>query len=316
MVRAGASELPVADADRRALLIGVLRWSVLVALTTIALKLAAWAVTGSVGLLSDAAESGVNLVAAIVALVVVGVAARPPDEDHAYGHDKADYFSAGFEGGLILLAAGTIGYAAINRLLDPLPIEDVGVGVVLSLVAAALNFVMARRLMRVGAAEDSLVLTADGKHLMADVWTTGGVVIGIGLVAATGWNVLDPIIALLVAANIVFTGAQLVRRSAGGLMDRALEPGELDRIDRVLTAMTSDEVHFHAVRTRRSGRRAFISTHVLVPGEWSVQRGHDLAELVEARLAAEFDGPATVFTHLEPAEDPVSQADIDLDRHH
>ena len=175
---------------------------------------------------------------------------------------------------------------------------------------------MARRLMRVGAAEDSLVLTADGKHLMADVWTTGGVVIGIGLVAATGWNVLDPIIALLVAANIVFTGAQLVRRSAAGLMDRALEPGELDRIDRVLTAMTSDEVHFHAVRTRRSGRRAFISTHVLVPGEWSVQRGHDLAELVEARLAAEFDGPATVFTHLEPAEDPVSQADIGLDRHH
>lgn len=297
------------------MLIGVLRWSVAVALITIGLKLTAWLVTGSVGLLSDAAESGVNLVAAIVALVLVGIAGRPPDEEHAYGHDKADYFSAGFEGGLILLAAGTIAIAAVDRLLTPSGIENVGVGAVVAVVAALLNLVMARQLIRIGREQDSIVLTADGRHLMADVWTTAGVVAGVALVAATGWRWLDPVIALLVAANIVVTGSLLVRRSAAGLMDRALEPHELERVNRVLAGFTTADVHFHAIRTRRSGRRAFISAHLLVPGVWSVKRGHDLAELVEAEIAAAFDGPVSVFTHLEPVEDPASLADVDLDRH-
>lgn len=305
---------PLPDAARRDVLITVLRWSLAVAVLTIVLKLVAWLLTGSVGLLSDAAESVVNVVAAGVALVAVGVASRPPDEDHAYGHDKADYFSAGFEGGLILLAAGSIAYVSILRLIDPQPIERVEIGLAVTAVAALINFMMARHLMKTGREQDSIVLTADGRHLMTDVWTSAGVIAGVALVVVTGWERLDPIIALLVAVNIVWTGGQLVKRSASGLMDRALEPAELARINAVLESFTSDQVHFHALRTRRSGRRVFISTHVLVPGEWTVQRGHNLVEIVEAALAAAFSGPATVFTHLEPAEDPVSQHDRGLDR--
>ena len=302
------------DGTRRRELIAVLRFAVAAAILTIALKTAAWAVTGSVGLLSDAAESVVNLVAAIVALVVVNLASRPPDEDHAYGHDKADYFSAGFEGGLILLAAGSIAITAVARLLDPQPVDDIAVGIAVSVIASVINFVMARRLMRVGRQHESVVLEADGQHLMTDVWTSVGVIIGVVLVVVTGWERLDPIIALLVAANIVVTGARLVRRSANGLMDRALEPEELRKIEAVLAGFSSDEVQFHALRTRRAGRRAFVSVHVLVPGSWSVQRGHDLAELVEGALSGELTGMCTVFTHLEPLDDPVSHEDIDLDR--
>lgn len=301
------------DARQREL-VGVLRFSVGAAVLTIALKTAAWAVTGSVGLLSDAAESVVNLVAAIVALTVVHFASRPPDEDHAYGHDKADYFSAGFEGGLILLAAGTIAVTAVSRLIDPTPVDDVAIGIGVSAVATIVNLLMARRLMRVGKQHESVVLEADGQHLMADVWTSVGVVIGVAAVVLTGWERLDPIIALLVAANIVVTGTRLVKRSANGLMDRALEPDELDRIGRALRELSSEEVQFHALRTRRAGRRAFVSVHVLVPGEWTVQRGHDLAEVVEATLSRELTGFCSVFTHLEPLDDPVSQEDIDLDR--
>lgn len=303
-----------ADAERRRELVGALKFSVAAAVVTIALKAGAWAVTGSVGLLSDAAESVVNLVAAVVALSVVHFASRPPDEDHAFGHDKADYFSAGFEGGLILLAAGSIGFAAIERLANPQPVDAIGIGLAAVTIATALNLVVARRLRRVGQRHGSVVLEADGKHLMTDVWTSVGVMVGVAAVVVTGLNWLDPVIALIVAVNIVVTGVSLVKRSVGGLMDRALEPDELARIEAVLDGFSSDEIQFHALLTRRAGRRAFISVHLLVPGDWSVQRGHDLAELVEAALDDALDGLTHIFTHLEPLDDPLSQADIELDR--
>jgi cation diffusion facilitator family transporter len=287
--------------------------SVGAAVATISLKTAAWLLTGSVGLFSDAAESVVNLVAAVFALIVVRWAARPADEEHAYGHEKADYLSAGVEGSLILVAAVTIAYTAIGRLVDPQPLEDVGVGLGVSVVASLVNFAVARILISVGREERSIVLEADGRHLMTDVWTSVGVVAGIGLVAITGVERLDPIIALLVAANIVATGVSLVRRFVGGLMDQAISEEDRAEVDEVLRRFTGPEVQFHALRTRRAGRRAFVSVHVLVPGAWSVQRGHDLVEQVEANLREVLEH-ATVFTHLEPAEDPTSFEDTGLDR--
>jgi len=287
--------------------------SIAAAVATISLKTAAWALTGSVGLLSDAAESVVNLVAAVFALIVVRWAARPADEEHAYGHEKADYLSAGVEGALITVAAGTIAYTAIGRLANPQPLEHVGVGLALSVVASLLNYGVARTLIRVGREENSIVLEADGRHLMTDVWTSVGVVAGVAAVAITGLERLDPIIALLVAANIIATAVSLGRRFVGGLMDRALSEDERGKVAAVLDDFTSDDVQFHALRTRRAGRRAFVSLHVLVPGDWSVQRGHDLAERVEARLRGVLKH-ATVFTHLEPADDPKSFADTGLDR--
>lgn len=287
--------------------------SIAAAVATISLKTLAWVLTDSVGLLSDAAESVVNLVAAVFALVVVRWAARPADEEHAYGHEKADYLAAGVEGSLILVAAATIAFAAIGRLVDPVPLDDVGVGLAVSVFASLINLAVARILITVGREERSLVLEADGRHLMTDVWTSVGVVVGVGAVVITGIDRLDPIIALLVALNIVATGVSLVRRFVGGLMDRALSGDELTQIEHVLASFTNGEVLFHALRTRRAGRRAFVSVHVLVPGDWTVQRGHDLAEQVEARLRGVLQH-ATVFTHLEPADDPTSFADTELDR--
>jgi cation diffusion facilitator family transporter len=288
-------------------------WSIVAAVATIALKTVAWALTGSVGLLSDAAESVVNLVAAVFALIIVRWSARPADEEHAYGHEKAEYLSAGVEGALITVAAGMIIYAAIGRLANPQPLQDVGIGLGVSVVASVINLVVARTLIRVGHEEHSIVLEADGRHLMTDVWTSVGVVVGVAALAITGIERLDPIIALLVAANIIATAVSLGWRFVGGLMDRALSEDERGAVAAVLDEFTSDDVHFHAIRTRRAGRRAFVSLHVLVPRGWTVQRGHDLAEQVEARLRAVLEH-ATVFTHLEPAEDPTSFADIELDR--
>jgi cation diffusion facilitator family transporter len=287
--------------------------SIAAALATIALKASAWLITGSVGFLSDAAESIVNLVAAIVALIAIRVAIRPPDDDHAYGHEKAEYFSAGAEGALVLVAAVGIAWVAGTRLLDPQPLSDVGAGVAVSAVAAALNLVVATILTRVGREQRSITLEADGRHLMTDVWTSVGVIAGIVAVALTGWERLDPIIALLVALNIVRTGVQLIHRSSGGLMDHALGPAEQADIQAVLDAHRADGVEFHALRTRQSGRRAFVSVHVLVPGAWSVQQGHDVAEGVERDVRARLPY-ATVFTHVEPREDPASFDDISLDR--
>lgn len=287
--------------------------AVVAAALTITIKLAAWLVTGSVSLFSDAAESGVNLVAALFGLAAVRVATRPADEDHAYGHEKANYLSAGVEGALILLAAFAIIYSAVGRLLDPQELDAIGLGIASVVVASLINLAAGRLLIAEGREHSSMALEADGRHLMTDVWTSGGVVAGLAAVAVTGWQALDPIVAILVAMNIVRVGTGLVRDSASGLMDRALEPAELAAVEAVLERFRGEEVQFHALRTRRSGRRAFITMHVLVPGAWSVQRGHDLAERIEAEVREGFE-QATVFTHLEPMEDPISFSDTDLDR--
>jgi cation diffusion facilitator family transporter len=287
--------------------------SVAAALATIGLKTVAWSLTGSVGLLSDAAESIVNLVAAIVAMAALRWATKPADEEHAYGHAKAEYFSAGAEGALIFVAALSIAATAINRLLHPQPIEDIGVGLVISAGASVINLVVGLLLIRAGRRARSIVLEADGRHLLTDVLTSIGVIVGVAAVGLTGWERLDPLIALVVAVNIVITGFSLVRRSVGGLMDRALGSVEHGQIDVVLDRFRAEGVEFHALRTRQAGARAFLSMHVLVPGAWTVQRGHDLAEEVEAALREQLPY-ATVFTHLEPAEDPKSFDDTMLDR--
>ena len=287
--------------------------SIAAAVATIALKAAAWLLTGSVGFLSDAAESIVNVVGALVALIAIRVSVRPPDDDHAYGHEKAEYLSAGAEGALILAAAVGIAWVAVARLLDPQPLSDVGVGVAVSAVAAGLNLIVATLLIRVGHEQRSITLEADGRHLMTDVWTSIGVIVGVIAVLLTGWERLDPIIALLVAINIVRTGIQLLGRSAGGLMDHALGPAEQAEIQAVLDAHREDGVEFHALRTRQAGRRAFVSLHLLVPGAWTVQQGHDLAERVERDLRERLPY-ATVFTHVEPREDAASFEDVSLDR--
>lgn len=302
------------ESRRRKRLITIISVAIAVSLVTISMKTAAWLLTGSVGLLSDALESVVNLVAALVGLIVILWSTRPPDEDHAYGHEKADYVSAGFEGAMILLAAFTIAYAAIDRLINPAGLTEIGIGLTISVVASLINLGAATLLIRTGKQEQSMTLEADGRHLMTDVWTTAGVIVGVALVWLTGLERLDPIIALIVAANIVRTGTSLVRGSMSGLMDKALPPEEIDAVNAVLSRFeTSGSVEFHALRTRKAGRRSFITVHVLVPGDWTVQAGHDFAERVEEdlRKAAE---PATVFTHLEPVEDPLSFADTELDR--
>lgn len=297
--------------DRR--LYALLWLSIAAAVATITLKVVAWLLTGSVGLLSDAAESVVNVVAAIVALVMLRWSAKPADEEHAYGHTKAEYFSAGAEGMMIFLAAVSIAVAAVERLLAPRPIEAVGIGLTISTAASAINLVVGVMLLRAGRESRSIILEADGKHLITDVWTSVGVIVAVAAVHFTGWLRLDPIIALAVAVNIIYTGAGLVRRSAGGLMDRALDPAERDRIDAVLATFEAGGIAFHALRTRQSGRHAFVSLHVLVPGAWTVRHGHDVAEDIEAALRRALPH-VIVFTHIEPVEDPRSYEDIGLHR--
>ena len=287
--------------------------SVAAAVATISLKTTAWLLTGSVGLLSDALESVVNLVAAVVAIAALRWATKPADEEHAYGHAKAEYFSAGVEGALIFVAAVSIAITAVERLLHPQPIEAVGVGLAVSIGASLINLAVGFLLVHTGRRERSIVLEADGKHLMTDVWTSAGVIMGVAGVAITGWERLDALIALAVALNIVVTGSSLVRLSVGGLMASALDQLERRRIEDVLAQSERDGVRFHALRTRRAGQRAFVSLHVLVPGARTVQRGHDLVERVEAELRERLPY-AIVFTHLEPAEDPRSFYDTTLDR--
>lgn len=288
--------------------------SIVAALATIGLKAAAYLLTGSVGLLSDALESLVNLVAAIGALVALTVAEREPDEEHAYGYEKAEYFSSGLEGALIVVAAISIVVAAIPRLLDPRPIEAVGWGVAVSAVASAVNGLVAWRLFRAAREHQSIALEADARHLLTDVWTSAGVIVGVGAIVLTGWDWLDPIIALAVAANIIVTGVDLMRRSAKGLLDVGLAPKERTIIEAVLDHYAGERgIQWHALRTRQSGRRRFIAVHILVPGEWTVHRGHQFLEEVEADLRA--TGPrVTVFTHLESLDDPASWEDMLLDR--
>ena len=283
------------------------------AVLTIGLKGGAYLLTGSVGLLSDALESFVNLVAAVVALRALAVAGRPADEEHAYGHTKAEYFSSGFEGALVLMAAGTIAIVSVGRLLDPRPLEQLGVGLAISVAASVVNFAVARLLLRPAARYDSIALEADAHHLMTDVWTSAGVLVGVGMVGLTGWSVLDPLVALLVAANITRVGVSLLRRSMLGLLDTALPLDVMASIRQVLDAYEGSGVEFHALRTRRSGARRFMSVHVLVPGEWTVQQGHDLLERIEAGIRNAVPR-ITVFTHLEPIEDPVAWEDVGIER--
>lgn len=283
------------------------------AVATVGLKLVAYLLTGSVGLLSDALESLVNLAAALLALGTLIFAAQPPDEEHPYGHTKAEYFASGAEGFLILGAALSIAYAAFQRILNPRPIENVELGLLVSAGAALVNWGVARVLLSAGRRYRAIVLEANARHLLADVWTTAGVVVGVLGATLTGLYILDPILGLLVAANIVRWGIVLVRRSVLGLLDTALPPGEQQVIREVLDRYREQGVGYHALRTRQAGTRRFITVHILVPGHWTVAQGHHLLEEVEAEVRKALPG-TVVFTHLEPIEDPRSWQDINLDR--
>jgi cation diffusion facilitator family transporter len=296
--------------------------SIFAAISTIGLKSYAYFLTDSVGLLSDALESVINLVAAMIMLVVLYIAAKPPDEKHPYGHEKIEYFSSGAEGVMILFAAVCIMITAQERLFHPQPLQKLDIGIVISVVASIINLIVAVILIRAGKKNNSITLESDGKHLMTDVWTTVGILIGIGVILLANsfeeslavakqlglndWAILDPIIAIFVALNIVWTGLQLLRRTFFGLMDAALIPAEQTKIIDVLEQFVSHEgIAYHAFRTRYSGARRFMSVHILVPGSWTVQQGHDLAELIEQRITEIFDN-IDIDTHLEPIEDPVS----------
>ena len=287
--------------------------SIAAAVLTIGLKTAAFLLTGSVGLLSDALESLVNLAGAIMALAMLTIAARPADDDHPYGHGKAEYFSSGVEGTLILLAAVSIAVAAIARLLHPQPLEAVGIGLLVSGGAAIVNLLVALILLRAARHHGSITLEANGHHLLTDVWTSVGVIAGIGLVVWTRWHWLDAVVALVVAANIVWTGTRIVRQSVIGLMDAAMSDPERQAVQLALLPHLSGGIQYHALRTRISGVRRFVSLHVLVPGDWTVHQGHELLERMEADIRHAVPN-TTVLTHLESLEDPSSWDDITLDR--
>jgi cation diffusion facilitator family transporter len=280
---------------------------------TIGLKLLAWDLTGSVGLLSDALESLVNLAAAAAALGALLISSLPPDDEHAFGHDKIEFFSSGFEGALILGAASAILWAAIGRIAHPAEIHQFGAGLLVSSIASLLNLFVGRLLIAKGRAAHSPALEADGHHLMTDVWTSAGVLAGMALVWITGWTWLDPFIALGVALFIIRMGFKLVRTAVHGLLDRALPPETLAKIREILGRYESDSIHFHALRTRASGSRQFVAVHVLVPDEWTVRQGHDLLEKIESDLRAVLPA-GNIFTHLEPLNDPASWDDETLDR--
>ena len=296
--------------------------SIMAAVVTIALKSLAYWLTDSVGLLSDALESVINLVAAMIMLSALRLAAKPADADHAYGHEKIEYFSSGAEGFMIVLAAISIGVTAWERLWHPQPLQQLDVGIAISVAASLINFLVARILIGVGKSRQSITLEADGKHLMTDVWTTVGILLGIGLISVanqwqtsmdlakdwglSGWEILDPIIAMIVAINIVWAGLHLMHRTYAGLMDSALSEEEQAEIVAVLEQYVgSHAIGYHALRTRYAGTRRFMSVHVLVPGSWTVQQGHDLVETIEQAIMNRFGG-IDIDTHLEPLEDIAS----------
>lgn len=292
------------------------------AVATIGLKTYAWWLTDSMGLLSDALESLINLVAAIIMLAVLGISSQPPDDDHAYGHEKIEYFSSGAEGIMIMLAAFSIALTAWERLWHPMPLQALDIGIAVSIVASMINLVVAQILIRVGKQRHSITLEADGKHLMTDVWTTAGILLGISLIALAdrfpaslelaqslgleNWSILDPLIALLVAVHIIWAGIHLLQRTASGLLDAALPADEQTQIIEVLESFVHDQpITYHALRTRYAGARRFVSVHILVPGNWTVQQGHDLVERIELELMNLFDY-LDIDTHLEPIEDEAS----------
>lgn len=298
-----AAHQPVQDLSKY----GVL--SLVAGIVVLLMKLGAWKVTGSVGLLSDALESLVNIAAAAVAIVALRAASRPPDEHHQFGHGKAEYFSALVEGAMIVVAATMIIVTAVERLMNPAPLEEVGLGLAISVLASLVNAAVALVLFRVGRRHGSAALVADAHHLVTDLWTTGGVLVGVVLVALTGWIRLDPIIALAVAVNIIVVGVNLLRGSTSGLMDAALPAQEVEAIRNVLRGYQADDVVIHGLQTRRAGRQRFVSMHVLVPGEWTVARGHDLCDAIESDVEAVLAG-TNCITHLEPLEDPRAWEDL------
>ncbi|MBD2487837.1 cation diffusion facilitator family transporter [Aulosira sp. FACHB-615] len=287
--------------------------SIAAAVVTIGLKFGAYLLTGSVGLLSDAIESCVNLLAALVALWALTYAAKPADAEHTFGHSKAEYFSSGAEGALIVVAAISIALEAWGRLQHPEPLTQLGLGLVLSLLATVVNGVVAVVLLKAGKRLRSITLRADAHHLLTDVWTSGGVILGIVLVQVTGWLVLDPIIALLVAVNIIWAGFNLLRETFSGLLDTALPKEEQEIIRQIFSEYEHQNIQFHAMRSRLAGTRRFISFHVLVPGTWTVRQGHDLCEEIELKIIQALPG-SSIITHLEPVEDPASWNDLELER--
>lgn len=288
--------------------------SIAAAIATILLKFYAFWLTGSMGFFSDALESFVNLAGAVVALIMLIVSAKPADKEHEFGHGKAEYFSSAIEGTLILLAALSIIWSAFPRLLHPKPLDNLNVGLLFSVGASLINLVVAIVLIKNGKKRNSIVLEADGKHLMTDVWTSAGVIVAILIVKITGINILDPIIAILVAINIIYTGYQLISRSANGLMDASISEDALKKISAYLDSFKEENIEYHSLMTRQAGQRMFISVHLLVPGNWTVQKGHDYADKIEQFIENMFDVPVTVSTHIEPIEDPTSMNDIGIYR--
>ena len=289
--------------------------SIIAAIVTIILKATAYFLTGSVGLLSDALESFVNLTGAIMALAMLSIASRPEDDSHHFGHSKAEYFSSGVEGGFIIIAACGIAYTAIERLIHPQPLEQLGIGLAVSAIAGVINLAAALVIGHNGKKHNSVTLTANSKHLMTDVWTSVGVLVGVSLVAITGWGALDPIVAIAVAINIVWSGFGIVKHSVSGLMDSVLPEEELKLIREKIEELLPEGTTYHALMTRQAGARRFVSFHVLVPGDWTVERGHVLLENLEIQITQLLPN-IVVFTHIEPLDDPASWSDQVLDHHH
>lgn len=285
--------------------------SITAAIATISIKSGAYLITDSVGLLSDAMESCINLAGALMALTMLKIAIRPADADHPSGHHKAEYFSSGVEGILIIIAAVAIIFTSAQRLLDPKPLEQIGLGLMLSVGASIINLAVALILLKAGKQYHSITLEADARHLLTDVWTSAGVLVGIGAVALTGMERLDPIVAILVACNIIWSGYGIMRKTVEGLMDSALSAEDLQRIDHVLEPYKARGIQFHAIITRQAGVRQFVSFHVLVPGAWTVHQGHELLENIESDLHHALPN-IMVTTHLESLDDPASWDDIKL----
>lgn len=282
----------------------VIMVSIGAAIVTMVLKFGAYMLTGSVSLLSDAAESSVNLVAALVAFVALTIVARPADESYRYGYDKAEYFSSGVEGTLILVAAVTIIYTAVKRFLNPAPLTDLGLGLVISLIASGINFGVSRFMFHKAEEYDSITLEADAHHLMTDVWTSVGVVAALVVVmfAPPKWAILDPIIAMVVGLNIIRTGVSLVKRSAAGLMDLSLPVEEMDQIEEIIREKEGANAVYHKFRTRKSASRRYVEFHLLMPGDLSVRVAHDRCTAIETEIRNRL--PKTRVTiHVEPRED-------------
>jgi cation diffusion facilitator family transporter len=288
--------------------------SIAAAVVTILLKFTAYKVTGSIGFFSDALESIVNLLAAVFGLIMLHVSEKPADEGHEFGHSKAEYFSSAIEGSLILLAAFSIIWSAVPRLIHPIALENINIGLLFSVGASLVNLAVGQMLIHNGKKSKSLLVEADGKHLMTDVWTSAGVIAGILLVKFTGILILDPIIAILVALNIVYTGYRLISRSTNGLMDASISETEIDQVKKYLDSLKEKNITYHSLMTRQAGQRKFISFHLLVPGAWTVQQGHENADIIEETIEDMFDEPVTVTSHIEPVEDPASLKDIGIDR--